>query len=99
MISGGAAFQLITYITKGEFDKKLSEESLGIPSDTTNTEWPSQLADVKPVLESLKTRYPWAAGAEDNVDMTPIIKENMMKLCSGTITAGEFVANLKEAGN
>lgn len=94
-----AAFQLITYITKGEFDKKLSEESLGIPSDTTNTEWPSQLADVKPVLESLKTRYPWAAGAEDNVDMTPIIKENMMKLCSGTITAGEFVANLKEAGS
>lgn len=94
-----AAFQLITYITKGEFDKKLSEESLGIPSDTTNTEWPSQLADVKPVLESLKTRYPWAAGAEDNVDMTPIIKENMMKLCSGAITAGEFVANLKAAGN
>ena len=34
------AFKLITYITKGEFDKKLSEESLGIPSDTTNSEWP-----------------------------------------------------------
>ena len=94
-----AAFKLITYITKGEFDKKLSEESLGIPSDTTNSEWPAQLADVKPVMESLKTRYPWAAGAEANVDMTPIIKENMLKLCGGTITADEFVSNLKAAGN
>ena len=92
------AFKLITYITKGEFDKKLSEESLGIPSDTTNSEWPVQLTDVKPVMESLKTRYPWAAGAEDNVDMTPIIKENMTKLCSGAITADEFVSNLQAAG-
>ena len=92
------AFKLITYSTKGEFDKKLSEESLGIPSDTTNSEWPVQLTDVKPVMESLKTRYPWAAGAEDNVDMTPIIKENMTKLCSGAITADEFVSNLQAAG-
>ena len=92
------AFKLITYITKGEFDKKLSEKSLGIPSDTTNSEWPVQLTDVKPVMESLKTRYPWAAGAEDNVDMTPIIKENMTKLCSGAITADEFVSNLQAAG-
>lgn len=93
------AFKLITYITKGEFDKKLSEMSLGIPSDTTNSEWPAQLTDVKPVMESLKTRYPWAAGAEANVDMTPIIKENMLKVCGGTVTAEEFVANLQAAGN
>lgn len=93
-----AAFQLITYLTKGEFDKKFSVESVGIPSDSTNTEWPVQIACVKPVMESLTTRYPWAAGAEDNVDMTPIIKENMMKLCGGSITADEFVANLQAAG-
>lgn len=93
-----AAFDLITFLTKGEFDKQLSVESVGIPSDTTNAEWPAQIACVKPVMESLTTRYPWAAGAEDNVDMTPIIKENMMKLCGGSITADEFVANLKAAG-
>ncbi len=94
-----AAFQLISYITKGEFDQQLSVESVGIPADTTNTEWPKQLASVQPVMESLSVRYPWAAGAEDNVDMTPIIKENMMKLCGGSITADEFVANLAAAGN
>ncbi|EFW36788.1 ABC transporter, solute-binding protein [Treponema phagedenis F0421] len=92
-----AAFKLITYITKGRFDKELSARSLGIPADSTNTDWPKQLKNVRPVMESLKTRYPWAAGAEANPDMTPIIKENMMKLCAGTITAEQFTANLKAA--
>lgn len=93
------AFKLIEYITKGEFDKKLSELSIGIPADSTNSEWPALLASVKPVMDSLTTRYTWAAGAEANVDMTPIIKENMLKLCGGSITADEFIANLKAAGN
>lgn len=93
------AFKLIEYITKGEFDQKMSELSIGIPADSTNTEWPAMLANVKPVMDSLTTRYPWAAGAEANVDMTPIIKENMLQLCGGSITADDFIANLKAAGN
>lgn len=94
-----AAFQLIEYITKGEFDQKLSEYSVGIPADSTNTEWPALLADVKPVMDSLTTRYPWAAGAEANADMTPIIKENFLNLCGGSIDAQGFVDALKAAGN
>lgn len=90
-----AAFKLITYITKGEFDKVLSDLSIGIPADSSNSEWPALLSSVKPVMESLTTRYPWAAGAEDNADMTPIIKANFLKLCGGSITAQEFVDNLK----
>ena len=90
------AFKLIQFFTKGEFDEKLSQESLGIPADSENKDWPKQLANVRPVMEELKTRYPWAASAEDNVDMTPILKENFMKLCGGSITAEEFVANLKK---
>ena len=74
----------------------LPQESLGIPADSDNKDWPKQLANVRPVMEELKTRYPWAASAEDNVDMTPILKENFMKLCGGSITAEEFVANLKK---
>lgn len=93
------AFKLIEYITKGEFDQKLSEMSIGIPADSTNTEWPALLESVKPVMDSLTTRYAWAAGAEANVDMTPIIKENMLKLCGGSITADEFIANMKAGSN
>lgn len=93
-----AAFKLIEYITKGEFDKMMSDLSIGIPSDSQNAEWPDLLSSVKPVMESLTTRYSWAAGAEANADMTPIIKENLLKLCGGSISAQQFVDNLKSAG-
>ena len=93
------AFKLICYITQGEFDKMLSEMSVGIPADSTNTEWPQLIACVKPVMDSMTTRYPWAAGAEANADMTPIIKENFLNLCGGSIDAQGFVDALKKAGN
>ena len=93
------AFKLICYITQGEFDKMLSELSIGIPADSNNTEWPALISCVKPVMDSMNTRYPWAAGAEANADMTPIIKENFLKLCGGSIDAQGFVDALKKAGN
>lgn len=93
------AFKLICYLTQGEFDKKLSEMSIGIPADSNNSEWPALISCAKPVMESLTTRYPWAAGGEANADMTPIIKENFMSLCGGTLDAQGFVDALKKAGN
>ena len=93
------AFKLICYITQGEFDKMLSEMSIGIPADSNNTGWPELIACVKPVMDSMAIRYPWAAGAEANADMTPIIKENFLKLCGGSIDAQGFVDALKKAGN
>ena len=93
------AFQLITYLTKGEADALLSEMSVGIPADSDNAEWPTLLGNVKPVMDSLTTRYPWAAGAEANADMTPIIIENFTKLCGGSLDAQGFVDALKAAGN
>ncbi len=92
------AFDLICYFTKGEYDNMLAQESLGIPADTTNSEWPAQLAAVKPVMESLSTRWTWAVGIETNADMTPVIKENLLKLCGGTMTAQQFIDTLEAAG-
>ena len=93
------AFQLITYLTKGEADALLSEMSVGIPADSSNSEWPALLTNVKPVMDSMNTRYPWAAGAEANADMTPIIIENFTKLCGGSLDAQGFVDALKASGN
>lgn len=90
------AFAIITKITRGEFDAMLAAESVGFPSDSTN-ELPVALVQVKPVLESLTVRFPWAAGIEANADMTPIIKENFQKLCAGQIDAQTFVDNLEAA--
>lgn len=89
-----AAFQLICKLTKGEYDAKLAEMSNGIPADSMNTEWPAAVQCAKPVMDQLQVRYPWAAGGEDNADMTPIIKENTLKLIGGAITADEFVKAL-----
>ena len=91
------AFQLIKYLTKGEADKNLSTLSVGIPADTTNTEWPALMAGVKPVMEATTLRWSWAVGVESNNDITPAIKENTLKLCGGSITADEFVANMMAA--
>lgn len=91
------AFDIILKVTKGEFDLMLSQESIGIPADSNNTEWPSMLAGVRPVFDQTTTRYNWAAGIENNPDMTPIIKQEFQKLCAGTITADEFVTNLEAA--
>lgn len=92
------AFELIKYITKGEFDATLSEMSVGIPADSTNTEWPEALAAVKPVMDNIAVRYTWAAGAESNNNITPVLKENFIKLCAGQMTAQEFVDAMEAAG-
>lgn len=91
------AFDLITYITKGEYDKKLADLSVGIPSDTTNTEWPEMVACAKPAMDASTARFTWACGVESNVDMTPVIKENFIKLMAGSMTADDFVAAMQEA--
>ncbi len=91
------AFELIKYITKGEFDAMLSKESMGIPADTTLEEWPVQLADVKAIFPQITKRYTWGAGLLDNADIAPVIRENVQKLFGGLQTAEEFVAALETA--
>lgn len=93
------AFDLIVKITKGEFDAKLSIESVGIPVDSTNTEWPAMLASAKDVMNQLSVRYSWAAGIENNVNMTPYIKQAFQQLCGGQITPEQFVDTLETASN
>ncbi len=91
------AFEIIKYITKGEFDAMLSQESLGIPASTEVEEWPAQLADVKVMFPQISKRYSWGAGLLANNDMAPIIREQVQKLFGGTATAEEFVAALEAA--
>ena len=91
------AFALIEKITKGEYDAKLAEMSIGIPADSTNTEWPALVSCAKPVMDGSTNRFTWAVGVETNADMTPVIKENFIKLMAGTIDAEGFVQAMLEA--
>ena len=94
---GQEAFDLICYLTKGEFDAKLAEDSAGIPADAENSEWPELVSCVKPVMDSSTTRFSWAVGVESNADMTPVIKENFIKLMAGTLDADGFVQAMLDA--
>lgn len=94
---GQEAFDLICKLTKGEYDAKLATDSVGIPADTENTEWPELVSCVKPVIEGSATRFSWAVGVESNADMTPVIKENFIKLMAGTLDADGFVQAMLDA--
>lgn len=92
------AFELITYITTGDFDKKMTEEALCIPTDKANSDaWPTELAEVKGGFDATATYYDWAAGVENNNDLTPVLQENTLKLAGGEIDAAGFVKAMKEA--
>ena len=94
-----AAFDLIEKLTRGEWDEKLAEESLGIPTDVNNTEWPEQLTEVQPYIENATGIFSISAGLENNPEITPALKENLMNLYAGNITAQEFVDNMNKAAN
>ncbi len=92
------AMELITYITTGDFDKKMTEEALCIPTDKANADaWPKELTEVKAGFDSTTVFYDWAVGAENNGDLTPVLNENTVKLMAGTITADEFISTCKAA--
>ena len=91
------AFELIEKITRGEYDAKLAEYSLGIPSDAANTAWPKQLEAIKPLLEQTAHRWAWAVNANKNQEIEPDLKENFIKLAAGKISAEEFVSAMEKA--
>ncbi len=89
------AFQLIVWLTTGEWDVKLAEGSIGVPMGN-NSNWPTQLAEAKKVLDSTTTRMPWAVGMEDNPQINAKIKENFAKLILSQITPQEFYDNMNK---
>lgn len=92
------AFELITYITTGEFDKKMTEEVLCIPTDKANSDaWPTELAGVKEGFDATTTYYDWAAGVESNNDLTPVLQQNTLDLAAGKIDAAGFIKAMTKA--
>jgi raffinose/stachyose/melibiose transport system substrate-binding protein len=88
-------FQFIVFLTTGEWDQTLSEESLGIPMET-NSAWPEQLADAREIVASTTKRLPWAVGMEDNPDVNAKIKTNFARLIQGALTPEQFAAEMRK---
>ncbi|MEF9941450.1 MAG: extracellular solute-binding protein [Lachnospiraceae bacterium] len=92
------AMELITYLTTGDADKAFINDAMSIPTDKNNGDaWPTELKDVKAGFDSTTTFYDWAAGVENNNDLTPTLKENSLKLAGGSLDAAGFVSAMKTA--
>jgi len=85
------AFRLIVWLTTGEWDARLAEESLGIPAGN-NTAWPVQLAEAKVIVDNTTNRLDWAVGMENDPEINAKIKENFAKLIKGDLNAQGFAA-------
>ncbi|WP_428770390.1 extracellular solute-binding protein [Treponema sp. HNW] len=85
------AFRLIVWLTTGEWDERLAEESIGIPAGN-NTAWPSQLAEAKVIVDNTTNRLDWAVGMENDPEINAKIKENFAKLIKGDLNAEGFAA-------
>ncbi|MDR3161648.1 MAG: extracellular solute-binding protein, partial [Spirochaetaceae bacterium] len=85
------AFRFIVWLTTGEWDAVLAEESIGIPMGN-DSQWPAALAEAKAVVDATTKRLPWAVGMEDSPDMNAKIKENFAKLVMGDLSADQFAA-------
>ena len=88
------AFDLIAFLTTGDWAMKFAEDTMSIPMDL-NAEWPVQLADDKIIFMSLSRIYPWSGGLGADHDAMPVVKKEFMSLVAGEISAEQFVANIK----
>lgn len=89
------AFKFIVFMTTGEWDNKLAENSIGVPMANDAT-WPKQLTEAKTVLDETTIRYPWAVGMEDVADINAKIKTNFALLVSGKLDAKGFADAMKK---
>lgn len=93
---GEETFAFIEKMTKGEGDMLIATACNGIPSDSTNTEWPEILQPAKKIVDNIEVLINYSVGGGD-AEMSPILKENVIKLYAGTITPEDFVNTLVEA--
>jgi len=90
-----AAFAFIRFMTIGEYDQKLAEESMGVPMGVTSV-WPEQLEEAKAVFEGSSKRLGWAVGMEDNSDVNAAIKDGFAKLVTGEYDGQKFADALAD---
>ncbi|MDR1253022.1 MAG: extracellular solute-binding protein [Treponema sp.] len=85
------AFRFVVWMTTGQWDSTLAQESLGIPM-ANDSAWPEALAEAKIVVDATNKRLPWAVGMEDKAEINAKIKENFARLIMGDLNAQQFAA-------
>jgi raffinose/stachyose/melibiose transport system substrate-binding protein len=89
------AFRFIVWLTTGEWDVTLAEETIGIPV-ANDSKWPDALSEAKAVVDNTTKRLPWAVGMEDTAEINAKIKENFARLIKGDYNARQFAEAMKK---
>ncbi len=84
-----AAFALVEWLTSGEWDQKLANDTLGVPMANDAT-WPDALAEAKAVIDNTTQRLTWAVDMENDANVNATIKTNLALLIGGKIDAQGF---------
>ncbi|MEG1874690.1 MAG: extracellular solute-binding protein [Angelakisella sp.] len=92
------AFDLIALMTSGETDKKIANDSNGIPADTRNTEWPTLIAGCQAPFNALTGVYEWDCGLDIDADISAEITNNIKKVFEGKLDGKGFVAAMEKVG-
>lgn len=90
-----AAFELLATIVSPQFDKEMSEKTVGIPL-ATDIAWPPILENIKKSFDETNGWIPWGGGLSDNMDVRTIAVSEFAKLIGGEITAQQFVDNMSK---
>ena len=84
-----AAFALVQWLTSGEWDQKLADETMGVPMANDAT-WPEALTDAKAVIDGTTQRLSWAVNMENDANVNAAIKTNLALMISGQLDAQGF---------
>jgi raffinose/stachyose/melibiose transport system substrate-binding protein len=93
-----AAFAFVRWMTVGEWDQKLANESWGVPMANA-AQWPSQTVEAKAVFDATTNPFVWAASMENDPNVTATLIDGFQRLVSGSMTAEDYAASLAALGN
>ena len=89
------AFRFIAWLTTGEWDAVLAQESGSIPM-ANDAVWPQALAEARAVQDLTAKRLPYANRFDILPEVNVKIAENFAKLIKGDYNAGQFAAAMRK---
>ena len=86
------ALKLVT----GKYDLQMAQQTITIPADVNNTDWPAAISGARPYFDKMTKKYNWAVGLEVNPSYTAILNENLVKLFKMEIDPDQFITALSQ---
>ena len=86
------ALKLVT----GKYDLQMAQQTITIPADVNNTDWPAAISGARPYFDKMTKKYNWAVGLQVNPSYTAILNENLVKLFKMEIDPDQFITALSQ---